>query len=79
MGMPRNKFHNFCNTRGERSEGWKTASFLPDIRSCMMFALSASYGPLHAGVIEIAYKSLEKVGCVENAKAKIDSVKAGKE
>ncbi|KAL9062948.1 MAG: hypothetical protein Q9161_009684 [Pseudevernia consocians] len=45
----------------------------------MISALSASYGPLHGGAIEVAYKNIEDVGSVENAQAKIDNVKAGKE
>ena len=57
----------------------QTASSLPDVMSCMISALSASYGPLHGGAIEAAYKSIEEVGSVENAQAKIDGVKAGKE
>ena len=57
----------------------QTASSLPDIISCMISALSASYGPLHGGAIEVAYKNIEDVGSVENAQAKIDNVKAGKE
>lgn len=57
----------------------QTASSLPDVISCMISGLSASYGPLHGGAIEVAYKNIEKVGSVENAQAKIDSVKAGKE
>ena len=57
----------------------QTASSLPDVMSCMNSALSASYGPLHGGAIEAAYKNIEEVGSVENAQAKIDGVKAGKE
>lgn len=57
----------------------QTASSLPDVYSCMISALSASYGPLHGGAIEVAYKNIEEVGTVENARAKIDRVKAGKE
>lgn len=57
----------------------QTASSLPDVISCMISALSASYGPLHGGAIEVAYKNIEAVGSVENAQAKIDGVKAGKE
>ena len=57
----------------------QTASSLPDVYSCMVSALSALYGPLHGGAIEVAYKNIEEVGTVENARAKIDRVKAGKE
>ena len=57
----------------------QTASSLPDVFSCMISALSALYGPLHGGAIEVAYKNIKEVGTVENAQAKIDRVKAGKE
>ena len=57
----------------------QTASSLPDIYSCMISALSALYGPLHGGAIEVAYKNIQEVGTIENAQAKIDRVKSGKE
>ena len=57
----------------------QTASSLPDVISCMISALSALYGPLHGGAIEVAYKNIEEVGSVENAQTKIDGVKSGKE
>ncbi|BCS01700.1 uncharacterized protein AKAW2_52041S [Aspergillus luchuensis] len=57
----------------------QTASSLPDVFSCMISALSALYGPLHGGAIEVAYKNFEEIGSVENVAAKIERVKAGKE
>ena len=57
----------------------QTASSLPDVISCTISAISAMYGPLHGGAIEVAYKSIEEVGSVENVQAKIERVKAGKE
>ena len=57
----------------------QTASSLPDVFSCMISALSALYGPLHGGAIEVAYKNFEEIGTVENVAAKIERVKAGKE
>ena len=57
----------------------QTASSLPDILSCIISAISAMYGPLHGGAIEVAYKSIEEIGSVQNAQAKIDRVKSGKE
>ncbi|TAQ91173.1 hypothetical protein B7494_g543 [Chlorociboria aeruginascens] len=57
----------------------QTASALPDPISCLLSAISACYGILHGGAIEVAYKNIAEVGGVENAQAKIDSVKAGKE
>ncbi|KAL5357220.1 citrate synthase-like protein [Aspergillus floccosus] len=57
----------------------QTASSLPDVFSCMISALSALYGPLHGGAIEVAYKSFEEIGSLENVPAKIERVKAGKE
>jgi citrate synthase len=57
----------------------QTASSLPDAFSCMISALSALYGPLHGGAIEVAYKNFEEIGSIENVPAKIERVKAGKE
>lgn len=57
----------------------QTASSLPDVISCMVSAISAMYGPLHGGAIEVAYKNIEEIGSIENVQAKIDRVKAGKE
>lgn len=56
-----------------------TASSLPDLISSMISALSALYGPLHGGAIEVAYKNIQEIGCVENIPAKIERVKSGKE
>ncbi|KAK8107065.1 uncharacterized protein PG998_009078 [Apiospora kogelbergensis] len=57
----------------------QTASALPDVISCLISAISATYGPLHGGAIEVAYKNIEEIGSVENVPAKIARVKAGKE
>lgn len=57
----------------------QTASSLPDVISCMVSAISAMYGPLHGGAIEVAYKNIEEIGSIDNVRAKIDRVKAGKE
>ena len=57
----------------------QTASSLPDIYSCMISALSAMYGPLHGGAIEVAYRNIQEVGSVENIPAKFDRVKARQE
>ncbi|ETS77643.1 hypothetical protein PFICI_09705 [Pestalotiopsis fici W106-1] len=57
----------------------QTASALPDVISSLISALSASYGPLHGGAIEVAYKNIEEIGTVEDVPAKIERVKAGKE
>ncbi|KAE8380408.1 citrate synthase-like protein [Aspergillus bertholletiae] len=56
-----------------------TASSLPDVISCMVSAISALYGPLHGGAIEVAYKNIESIGSIANVPAKIARVKAGKE
>lgn len=56
-----------------------TASSLPDLISSMISGLSALYGPLHGGAIEVAYKNIEEIGSVENIPAKIERVKSGKE
>lgn len=57
----------------------QTASSLPDVFSCMVSAISAMYGPLHGGAIEVAYKNIQEIGSIDNVQAKIDRVKAGKE
>lgn len=56
-----------------------TASALPDVISSMISAISALYGPLHGGAIEVAYKQIMEIGSVENIPAKIERVKSGKE
>jgi citrate synthase len=57
----------------------QTASSLPDALSAMISAVSAFYGILHGGALEVAYKNIAEVGSVDNAQAKIDNVKAKKE
>ncbi|KAA8649556.1 hypothetical protein EYZ11_006620 [Aspergillus tanneri] len=57
----------------------QTASSLPDALSCMISAISAMYGPLHGGAIEVAYKDIAAIGSIEGCRAKIDRVKTGKE
>ncbi|GAW23113.1 hypothetical protein ANO14919_126630 [Xylariales sp. No.14919] len=57
----------------------QTASALPDVISSLISAISATYGPLHGGAIEVAYKSIEEIGSVDDVPAKIERVKAGKE
>ncbi|KAJ3579756.1 hypothetical protein NPX13_g811 [Xylaria arbuscula] len=51
----------------------------PTLISSLISAISATYGPLHGGAIEVAYKSIEEIGSVEDVPAKIERVKAGKE
>lgn len=57
----------------------QTASSLPDPISCLISAISASYGILHGGAIEVAYKNIAEVGSIENVPKKIETVKSGKE
>ncbi|RYC64525.1 hypothetical protein CHU98_g1675 [Xylaria longipes] len=57
----------------------QTASALPDVISSLISAISATYGPLHGGAIEVAYKSIEEIGSVDAVPEKIERVKAGKE
>ncbi|KAK7926511.1 citrate synthase [Apiospora marii] len=57
----------------------QTASALPDAISSLISAISAGYGPLHGGAIEVAYKNIAEVGTVDDVPAKIARVKAGKE
>lgn len=57
----------------------QTASSLPDLFSCVISALSAMYGPLHGGAIEVAYKDIEDIGTIENIDSKLNRVKSGEE
>ncbi|OKL55969.1 hypothetical protein UA08_08749 [Talaromyces atroroseus] len=53
------------------------ASSLGDPVSSLISAISTCYGPLHMGACESAFKSMQKVGSVENARLLIESVKRG--
>lgn len=53
------------------------ASSLGDPVSSLISAISTCYGPLHMGACESAYKSMEKIGSVENARLLIERVKRG--
>ena len=61
-----------------------TAAFLhasstqADPISCLVAAAAAGSGPLHAGAIDIAYKSFERIGSKENVPQLIADVKAKK-
>lgn len=55
-----------------------TASTLSDPLSCSISAIASAYGPLHGAAVEIAYKSFENVGSVENVPKLINDVKAKK-
>ena len=55
-----------------------TTSSLTDPISGIIGSLAASYGPLHFGAPESAYKTLMKVEKVENIPAFLDEVKTGK-
>lgn len=54
------------------------ASALADPITCVVAALSAGFGPLHGGAIDIAYKQFERIGTPENVDVLIDDVKAKK-
>ncbi|KZF20963.1 citrate synthase [Xylona heveae TC161] len=56
-----------------------TASALPDLISSIISALSAMYGPLHGGAIEVAYKQIEEIGSIERIPLKLSRVKEHKE
>ncbi|KAI0009072.1 putative citrate synthase [Xylariaceae sp. FL0662B] len=56
-----------------------TCSTLADPISGMIAALAAGYGPLHFGAPESAYKTIQKVGQVENVPALIEKVKRGEQ
>ena len=57
----------------------QTASALPDAISSLTSAVSAFYGILHGGALEVAYKNIAEVGSATNAQAKIDRVKRKEE
>ncbi|KAL9640016.1 MAG: hypothetical protein Q9164_000551 [Protoblastenia rupestris] len=57
----------------------QTASSLPDALSALISAVSAFYGILHGGALEVAYKNIAEVGSASNAQAKIDRVKRKEE
>ena len=53
-------------------------STLSDPLSCTVAAIASAYGPLHAGAIDLAYKTFERTGCVDNVPQLISDVKAKK-
>jgi citrate synthase len=55
-----------------------TASSLTDPISGLIGSLVASYGPLHFGAPEAAYKSISGIRSIENVPAYLDEVRAGK-
>ena len=57
----------------------QTASALPCLVSAMTSGISAMYGPLHGGAIEVAYRNFEEIGSLAAIPAKIARVKSGKE
>jgi citrate synthase len=52
------------------------ASTMTDSMTCLLAAISAGSGPLHAGAIELCYEGLEMLGTVDNVPAYIEAVKA---
>ncbi|OJD32186.1 citrate synthase [Diplodia corticola] len=57
----------------------QTASAMPDAISALVSAISAFYGPLHGGAIEVAYRHIRELGGVENIPAKMARVHAREE
>ena len=55
-----------------------TASSLTDPISCLISAITASYGPLHFGATESAQNALRDIGDPANVPAFLEQVKAGK-
>jgi citrate synthase len=53
-----------------------TASAMTDPMTCLISAIAAGSGPLHAGAIEVCYQGLEMLGTVENVPMYIEAVKA---
>ncbi len=56
-----------------------TASSLNDPFINLISATAASWGILHGGALEVAYKQFQRVGSVHAVQEMIDSVKLGKE
>lgn len=56
-----------------------TASSLTDPISGLIGSLAAAYGPLHFGAPEAAYKTMQKVGSVENVPEFLNRVRSGKQ
>lgn len=55
-----------------------TASTMTDPMACVLSAISAGSGPLHAGAMELCYRGLEIIGTVDNVPAYMEAVKAKK-
>ncbi|KAF6228824.1 hypothetical protein HO173_011672 [Letharia columbiana] len=55
-----------------------TASTRADPVSCLIAALSAGYGPLHGGAIDMVYHMLARVGSTAQVPALIAEVKSGR-
>lgn len=55
-----------------------TASTRADPVSCLIAALSAGYGPLHGGAIDMVYHMLTRVGSKEHVPELIAEVKSGR-
>lgn len=54
------------------------ASGLNDLMTCMIAGMCSSWGILHGGAIEMAYKQIQGVGSVDKVPELIKMVKAGK-
>ena len=55
------------------------ASSLADPISCVISAIASSYGPLHFGAAEGAYRLMQRIGAPENVGEAIDQHKLGKQ
>lgn len=55
------------------------ASTLADPISCIIGAVTSSYGPLHFGAAESGYHTMKQIGTPENVAATIAKVKSGKQ
>ena len=54
------------------------ASGLNDLLTCMIAGMCSSWGILHGGAIEMAYKQIQGVGSIDGVPSLIEDVKAGK-
>ena len=53
-------------------------STLADPLSCAVASITSAYGPLHAGAIDLAYATFERIGDIKNLPQLIEDVKAKK-
>lgn len=56
-----------------------TASSIADPISCVISAIASSFGPLHFGAVESAYRQMQRIGTPDNVSEAIAQHMAGKQ